>query len=96
MQGEELYTSGRKWVFYITSRKLFSLPLQIKWSLQRNFLLSALRSEKKKCFCVHILVVMLWLLKVLKAFLLQVNALPMVVDFFPLLSCPQKSAYSKT
>lgn len=54
MQGEELYTSGRKWVFYITSRKLFRLPLQIKWSLQRNFLLSALRSEKKKSVFVFI------------------------------------------
>lgn len=89
MQGEELYASGRKWVFYIASQKLFSLPLQIKWSLQRNFLLSALRSGGEKYFCVHILVVMLWLLKVLKPF-------PMVVDFFPLLPCPQKSAYSKT
>lgn len=87
---------GEKWVFYIASQKLFSLPLQIKWSLQRNFLLSALRSGGKKCFCVHILVVMLWLLKVLKPFLLQVNTLPMVVDFFLLMSCPPKSAYSKT
>lgn len=50
MKGEELYTSGRKWVFYITSRKLFSLPLQIKWSLQRHFLLSVLRSGKKSVF----------------------------------------------
>lgn len=93
MQGEELYTSGRKWVFYITSRKLFSLPLQIKWSLQRNFLLNP-EIRGKRCFCVHILVVMLWLLKVLKPFLLQVNTFPMAVDFFPLLSCPQKFAYS--
>lgn len=52
--------------------------------------------SKKKCFCVHILVVMLWLLKVLKPFLLQVNTLPVAVGSFPLLSCPQKSAYSKT
>lgn len=73
MQGEELYTSGRKWVFYITSRKLFSLPLQIKWSLQRPFLLSALRSGEKGVFCVHILVGMLWLLRALKPFLLQIN-----------------------
>lgn len=50
----------------------------------------------KRCFCVHILVVMLWLLKVLKLFLLQVNTFPMVMDFFSLLSCPQKFAYSKT
>lgn len=30
MQGEEFYTSGGKWVFYITGWKLFTLHLQIK------------------------------------------------------------------
>lgn len=52
-----LYVWG-KWVFYIIRWKLFSLHLQIKWSLQRTFLpiWSILRSEKKNV-CVYIMVV---------------------------------------
>ena len=52
-----LYVWG-KWVFYITSWKLFSLHLQIKWSLQRTFIpiWSILRYEKN--VCVYIMVVM--------------------------------------